>query len=63
MKDRKSGRNTDGTFGPGNPSKPKGATHKANRGALALLDGDAAPPPQRTFPVVAAQKSVRLKWG
>ena len=38
---RKSGRNTDGTFGPGNPCKPKGARHKATQAALALLDGEA----------------------
>ncbi len=38
---RKSGRNTDGTFGPGNPGKPKGTRHKATRAALALLDGEA----------------------
>lgn len=41
MTNRKSGRNTDGTFGPGNPGKPKGARHKATQAALALLDGDA----------------------
>ena len=38
---RKSGRNTDGTFGPGNPGKPQGARHKATQAALALLDGEA----------------------
>jgi hypothetical protein len=38
---RKSGRNTDGTFGPGNPGKPKGTRHKATQAVLALLDGDA----------------------
>lgn len=38
---RKSGRNTDGTFAPGNPGKPKGTRHKATRAALALLDGEA----------------------
>ena len=38
---RKSGRNTDGTFGPGNSGKPKGTRHKATQAALALLDGDA----------------------
>jgi hypothetical protein len=38
---RKSGRNTDGTFGPGNSGKPKGARHKATQAALALLDGEA----------------------
>lgn len=41
MKNRKSGRNADGTFGPGNPGKPKGTRHKATRAALALLDGEA----------------------
>lgn len=41
MTDRKSGRNTDGTFGPGNPGKPKGTRHKATQAALALLDGEA----------------------
>ena len=40
MTDRKSGRNPDGTFGPGNPGKPKGTRHKATRAALALLEGE-----------------------
>ena len=38
---RNSGRNTDGTFAPGNPGKPKGARHKATQASLALLDGEA----------------------
>jgi len=42
MTSRKSGRNSDGTFGPGNPGKPRGARHKATQAALALLDGEAA---------------------
>lgn len=42
MGTRKSGRNSDGTFGPGNPGKPRGARHKATQAALALLDGEAA---------------------
>lgn len=41
MNHRKSGRNTDGTFGPGNPGKPRGTRHKATRAALELLDGEA----------------------
>ena len=41
MTNRKSGRNTDGTFGPGNPGKPKGTRHKATQAVLALLDGEA----------------------
>jgi hypothetical protein len=35
------GRNTDGTFGQGNPGKPKGARNKATLAAQALLDGEA----------------------
>ena len=38
---RKSGRNADGTFGPGNAGKPRGARHKATVATLALLDGEA----------------------
>jgi len=38
---RKYGRNTDGTFGPGNPGKPQGARHRATQAALAMLDGEA----------------------
>ena len=41
MTDRKSGRNSDGTFAAGNPGKPRGTRHKATRAALALLDGEA----------------------
>lgn len=41
MTNRKNGRNTDGTFGAGNPGKPRGARHKATQAALALLDGQA----------------------
>jgi len=37
--DRNSGRNTDGTFAPGNPGKPKGSRHRATMAAAALLDG------------------------
>ena len=43
--DRKSGFNTarqsDGTFGPGNPGKPKGARHKATVAVETLLEGEA----------------------
>ena len=38
---RNSGRNSDGTFGPGNPGKPRGARHKATVAAMALLEGEA----------------------
>jgi hypothetical protein len=35
------GRNTDGTFAPGNPGKPKGARHRATQAVLTLLEGEA----------------------
>lgn len=38
---RNSGRNTDGTFAPGNPGKPPGSRHKATQAALAMLEGEA----------------------
>lgn len=38
---RKYGRETDGTFAPGNPGKPRGARNKSTKAALALLDGEA----------------------
>ncbi len=46
MADRKSGantvdRNADGTFGKGNPGKPKGARHKTTRSVENLLEGEA----------------------
>lgn len=40
MTNRKSGRNADSTFGPGNPGKPKGTRHKATQAALTLLEGE-----------------------
>ena len=36
---RKSGRNTDGTFGPGNAGKPRGSRHKTTLAIEALLEG------------------------
>jgi len=39
--DRNSGRNTDGTFGQGNPGKPKGTRHRATQAILEMLDGEA----------------------
>ncbi len=38
---RNSGRNTDGTFAPGNGGKPPGSRHRATQAVLALLDGEA----------------------
>lgn len=39
--DRKSGRNSDGTFAAGNAGKPKGARHQATRAIEKLLEGEA----------------------
>lgn len=45
MTDRKNGtdtaRNPDGTFGPGNPGRPKGARHKYLLAVESLLEGQA----------------------
>lgn len=38
---RKYGRNTDGTFTPGNPGKPRGARHATTRAVEELLQGQA----------------------
>ncbi|WP_417729140.1 DUF5681 domain-containing protein [Roseovarius sp.] len=34
------GRNSDGTFAPGNPGKPKGSRHRATQAIQELLDKD-----------------------
>ena len=36
---RKIGRNTDGTFGPGNAGKPRGSRHKTTLAMEGLLEG------------------------
>lgn len=38
---RNNGRNSDGTFAPGNSGKPRGTRHKVTRAVLDLLDGEA----------------------
>ncbi|WP_425051526.1 DUF5681 domain-containing protein [Psychromarinibacter sp. S121] len=38
---RNNGRNTDGTFAPGNPGRPKGARHKTTLAVEDLLHGEA----------------------
>lgn len=35
------GRNSDGTFAPGNPGRPRGARHQATRAVEQLLEGEA----------------------
>ena len=65
MTDRKSGRNTDGTFAAGNPGKPRGTRHKATRAALALLDGEAEALTRQQYtpcgaPVASRAASLRI---
>lgn len=58
---RNSGRNTDGTFGPGNPGKPQGARHKATQAALALLDGQAEALTQKAVETALAGDTAALR--
>lgn len=58
---RKSGRNSDGTFGPGNPGKPKGARHKATQAALALLEGEAEALSRKAIEVALQGDTVALR--
>jgi hypothetical protein len=58
---RNSGRNTDGTFGPGNPGKPRGARHKATTAVLALLDGQAEALTQKAIETALAGDTTALR--
>ena len=58
---RNSGRNTDGTFGPGNPGKPQGARHKATQAALALLNGQAEALTQKAVETALAGDTAALR--
>ena len=59
--DRKSGRNADGTFGPGNPGKPRGTRHKATRAALRLLDGQTEALTQKAVDMALNGDTVALR--
>lgn len=61
MTSRKSGRNSDGTFGPGNPGKPRGARHKATQAALALLDGEAGALTRKAVQMALAGDTTALR--
>ena len=58
---RKNGRNTDGTFGNGNPGKPQGTRHKATMAALALLDGEAEALTQKAVETALAGDTTALR--
>lgn len=58
---RNSGRNTDGTFGPGNPGKPRGARHRATQAALALLEGQAEALTQKAVETALAGDTTALR--
>ena len=58
---RKSGRNTDGTFGPGNSGKPEGTRHKATEAARALLDGEAEAPTRQAVQQALGGDTIALR--
>lgn len=58
---RNSGRNADGTFGPGNAGKPKGTRHRATRAVLELLDGEAEALTRRAVEMALAGDSTALR--
>ena len=58
---RNDGRNTDGTFGPGNPGKPHGARHKATQATLALLEGQAEALTQKAVETALAGDTTDLR--
>lgn len=55
------GRNADGTFGPGNEGKPRGARHKATRAALELLDGEAEALSRKAIELALGGDTVALR--
>lgn len=61
MTNRKSGRDTAGRFGPGNPGKPRGARHKATQAALALLDGEAGALTRKAIDMALAGDTTALR--
>jgi hypothetical protein len=61
MTTRKSGRDTAGRFGPGNPGKPRGARHKATQVALALLDGEAGALTRKAVEMALAGDTTALR--
>ncbi len=58
---RKSGRNADGTFGPGNPGKPRGTRHKATQAAQALLNGQTEALTQKAVDMALEGDTVALR--
>lgn len=60
-RNRKSGRNADGTFAAGNPGKPRGTRHKATRAALALLDGEAGALTRKAVEMALAGDTTALR--
>lgn len=59
--DRKNGRKTDGTFGAGNPGRPKGARNRTTQAALALLEGEAEALARKAVEMALAGDPVALK--
>ncbi len=55
------GRNSDGTFAPGNPGKPKGSRHRATQATLQLLDGQAEQITQKALDMALAGDGTALR--
>lgn len=58
---RNNGRNTDGTFSPGNPGRPRGARNMATQAAQCLLDGQAEALTQKAIETALAGDTVALR--
>lgn len=56
-----SGRNSDGTFAPGNSGKPRGTRHRATRAAEALLEGEAEALTRRAIELALAGDTTALR--
>jgi hypothetical protein len=59
--DRNNGRNTDGTFGKGNPGKRRGIRHKTTLAIQALLDGEGEVLTRKAIEMALAGDTVALR--
>jgi hypothetical protein len=59
--DRNNGRNTDGTFGKGNPGKRHGIRHKTTLAIQALLDGEGEALTRKAVDMALAGDTVALR--
>lgn len=55
------GRNTDGTFAPGNPGRPRGARHRTTQAVEAMLQGEAKTLTRRAIDAALAGDTTALR--